>query len=176
MGALEQRRFGYSEREVKAILARAMDLPDQHGEAFSREQMAELAAELGISEAQLEAAEQTWVAEQQVEALTTQRKAFIRSRRRQMRNGLVGYAVMGGLLYLAFVLEIAVLSLIWPFLMVPMFIIAIILFFGTWEAIFDVEGEDFDKEFAKWQDRHEEQLARVSRSRPAGPPHTSLDQ
>lgn len=102
-----------------------------------------------------------WLAENREGQLTQQHKAFIASRRREMRNGIAGYAAMGGLLYLGFALDITVLSVIASFLLVPMFIIAIILFFGTWEAIFDVEGEDFDKEFTKWQERREGQLARL---------------
>lgn len=69
--ATRQARLLYSEEDVRAILKRAVGT---HGDTFTREHLEEMAAELGVSEKRLEAAEEGWLAER---LETGERDAFI---------------------------------------------------------------------------------------------------
>lgn len=97
MEAMEPKRPDqptYSEQQAKEILAQAMALPEQQGDGdnFSRAQLLEMAAELGISNDALQVAERQWLhrqeSSQQHESKEADMKAFLRERRQGYKEHL----------------------------------------------------------------------------------------
>jgi hypothetical protein len=87
-------RSRYSQEDVQQILQRAIARQPRLGE-FTRSQLEEMAAELGISPQELEEAEREWRAWQQ---LTNQRREFQRYRQRQFYQLLGRYAIVNSFL------------------------------------------------------------------------------
>ena len=150
----------YSDDQAKEILARAMAQPGDDG--FSAADLAQVAGELGIAPAQLEAAERAWLAERGADEERQLRRHFITVRRREARNGLIGLATAGTLVWLAITFSIPLLATIAAVVQVPLAFIGIFLFFQAWEAFAETEGKDFDKAFDKWLERRQRRRALIA--------------
>ena len=154
------RRRHYSDDEAKEILAQAMSLSTAEG--FSSGELVRFAGEMGISPAQLAAAEEAWLAEQGDRELDAERRAFITVRRREAREGLLFMAILGAVAWGATTFSIPVLSTIAGVMMIPLIVITVIVALQALSAFVETDGEDFEKAFDKWLDRREKRRARLA--------------
>ncbi|MFS8810883.1 2TM domain-containing protein [Synechococcus sp. R65.1] len=144
-------RSRYSQEDVQQILQRAIARQPRLGE-FTRSQLEEMAAELGISPQELEEAEREWRAWQQ---LTNQRREFQRYRRRQFYQLLGRYAIVN-----SFLVGLDWLSgggLSWSLFILMGWGLAVAL--KGWST-YQTEGERYEKEFRQWQKKRQKQLQR----------------
>jgi hypothetical protein len=132
----------YSSEDAQQILQRAIARQAEAGE-LSRQQLLEIADELGISPETLAAAEQEWNLHRQ--ELTT-REAFDQERRRRFRQNLAKYGIVNGLLV---GLNLATAHRVsWSLYVVFGWGIAVAL--SAWRT-FQTEGDDYDRAFQRWQ-------------------------
>ncbi|MFS8868483.1 2TM domain-containing protein [Synechococcus sp. H65.1] len=132
----------YSQEDVQQILQRAIARQRRLGE-FSRSQLEEMAAELGISPQELEEAEREWRAWQQ---LTNQHREFQRYRQRQFYQLLGRYAIVN-----SFLVSLDWLSgggLSWSLFILMGWGLAVAL--KGWNT-YQTEGERYEKEFQQWR-------------------------
>jgi hypothetical protein len=144
-------RSRYSQEDVQQILQRAIARQPRLGE-FTRSQLEEMAAELGISPQELEEAEREWRAWQQ---LTNQQREFQRYRRRQFYQLLGRYAIVN-----SFLVGLDWLSgggLSWSLFILMGWGLAVAL--EGWSTC-QTEGERYEKEFRQWQKKRQKQLQR----------------
>lgn len=130
------------QEDAQEILQIAMARGQETGE-LTRQQLEEMAVELGISPQDLQAAEQEW----QVRKLElTEKNIFNQERRQKLRQDLVKYTIVNCFLILlnlvttqgiAFALTIA---LLW----------GLGLSLQAWKT-YQTEGESYEKAFAKWR-------------------------
>ncbi len=131
----------YRSDDVQQILQRAL-ARRQEGE-FSRQQLVEMAAELGISPAILEQAEQEWLAEQ-VEG--RDRRAFDAYRRRAFKTHLIPFLAVNTFLIL---LNLATSpGSFWA--IYPLLGWGLGLFFHGWSA-YQTEGDQYEQMFQQWR-------------------------
>ncbi|MEN9202632.1 MAG: 2TM domain-containing protein [Thermostichus sp. DG_1_6_bins_120] len=134
----------YSQEDVQQILQRAIARQPRLGE-FSRPQLQEMAAELGISAQELELAEREWQAWQQ---LNSQQQEFQRYRRRHFYHLLGRYGIVN-----AFLVGLDLLSgggLSWSLYVLMGWGLGVAL--KGWNT-YHTEGEGYEKEFHKWQQK-----------------------
>jgi hypothetical protein len=146
----------YSEETAKEILKRAIDLQGDHSEAdFSREQLLDMARDLGISEASLAKAEQNWLAEQTVseeERMTVEeRAAFERHRTQEFRTHLATYLIVNTFLFIIYL----VTGASHPWFIYPL------LGWGIGVAIHAVtsyqqDGYNYEQELIQWRAKRKE--------------------
>ncbi len=132
----------YSQEDVQQILQRAIARQPRLGE-FTRSQLQEMAAELGISAQELDLAEREWEAWQQ---LNNQHQEFQRYRRRQFYHLLGRYGIVN-----AFLLGLDWLSsgrLSWSLYILLGWGLAVAL--RGWNT-YHPEGREYEKEFQRWQ-------------------------
>jgi hypothetical protein len=144
-------RSRYSQEDVQQILQRAIARQPRLGE-FTRSQLEEMAAELGISPQELEEAEREWRAWQQ---LTNQQREFQRYRQRQFYQLLGRYAIVN-----SFLVGLDWLSgggLSWSLFILMGWGLAVAL--KGWSTC-QTEGEHYEKEFRQWQKKRQKQLQR----------------
>ena len=136
----------YSQEDVKAILERAVGAQAEGG-MFTREHLEEMAAELGVSTMQLEAAEEGWMAER---LETDEREAFITHRRRQAVKGVVGVATSAVVAYLAYISGFGPFEVLGGIAGLLIFFAALGVASDFYEAYFTNEGEEFEDEYDIW--------------------------
>jgi hypothetical protein len=149
--ALERPR--YTDDAARRILQKAMDLQmkDQEG-SFSRDQLAEMAQELGISTETLMAAEQEWLQEQEgrqereIQAADIQ--AFNRERMQSFYAHLVPFVMVNLFLFIIFVTT----GSDFPWFLFPLFGWGIGLASHYW-AVRQREGEAYENELADWMEK-----------------------
>lgn len=136
----------YSQEDIQQILQLA--IANHHTEEeLSRQQLWEIAAELDISNATIQAAERNWLEQKVVDR---QRRAFDLHRRQQFRQKLTKYAIVNT--FLVSVNLIAVGTLSWS--------LYILLFWGLgvalsgWKA-YQSEGEAYERDFQRWSFKNE---------------------
>jgi hypothetical protein len=139
----------YSQEDVQQILQRAIARQPRLGE-FTRSQLQEMAAELGISPQELDLAEQEWKAWQE---LNSQHREFQRYRRRQFYQLLGRYGIVN-----SFLLGLDRLSgggLSWSLFILMGWGLTVAL--KGWNA-YQTEGERYEKEFRQWQRKRQKDL------------------
>ena len=136
----------YSQEDIQQILQIA--IANHHAEEeLSRQQLWEIATELDISHATIQAAERDWL-EQKV--ITQRRHAFDLYRRQKFKQKFTKYAIVNAFL-LSFNL-IAAGSLSWS--------LYILLFWGLgialsgWKA-YQSQGEEYERAFQRWSFQNE---------------------
>ncbi len=139
----------YSEEAAREILKRAVDLQGLDRD-FSRQQLLEMADELGISPDALAKAEQGWMAEQgtleERRAEEAERRTFERERRRGYYSHLATYLIINTFLF--FINLISSPGEFWFFY--PLLGWGIGLAFHTWST-FQSDGDEYEEEFIKWR-------------------------
>ena len=134
----------YSAEAVQQILNLAIAQQADQGE-FSRPQLVEIAAELGISRADLAAAEQRW-GQQQDEI--EHHRAFNRYRQANLHRQVGQYAIVNAGLLL---LNLITGGNLWC--------LYVLLFWGlklgleAWN-VYHTQGEAYEKAFRKWRRKH----------------------
>ncbi|CAN1211009.1 2TM domain-containing protein [Tumidithrix helvetica PCC 7403] len=133
----------YTEEQVQQILQRALARKSKHGDLLSRQQVSEIASELGVSEADFLAAEQEWMAQK---SKSQERADFDIYKRKEFRDGLLKYFIVN-----AFLIGINLFTsghvswAAYPFLIWGLGI-ALKAY-----ATFQADSEAYETEFNKWQ-------------------------
>ncbi|WP_071515034.1 2TM domain-containing protein [Geitlerinema sp. PCC 9228] len=132
----------YDQEDVQQILQLAIARQHDSGQ-FSRQELVEMAAELGISLETLQKAEADWIEKQKDLQM---RQDFDRYRRSRFKSNVVKYAIANGFLIALNLLMSHQLS--WS--------LYIALIWGgslTWNAwkTFSLEGEEYEREYQKWR-------------------------
>ncbi|MEH1967778.1 2TM domain-containing protein [Nostoc sp.] len=131
----------YDSEDVQQILQKALTRK-QEGE-FSREQLLEMASELGISSNILETTEQKWLAQQEEEHL---RHRFNTFRRRAFWTHFVSFTAVN--LFLITLNLITSPSYFWAIF--PVLGWGLGLFFHWW-SVYQTKSEDYEIAFQKWR-------------------------
>jgi 2TM domain len=131
----------YDSEDVEQILQKALTRKDK-GE-FSREQLLEMASELGISPNILETTEQKWLAQQEEERLRHRFNAF---RRRAFWSNFVSFLAVN--LFLILLNLITSPSYFWAIF--PVLGWGLGLFFHWW-SVYQSKSEDYEIAFQKWR-------------------------
>ncbi|MFW9262536.1 hypothetical protein A4S05_30905 [Nostoc sp. KVJ20] len=131
----------YDSEDVEQILQKALTRK-QEGE-FSREQLLEMASELGISSDILETTEQKWLAQQEEKRL---RHTFNTFRRRAFWTHLVSFLAVN--LFLILLNLITSPGYFWAIF--PALGWGLGLFFHWW-SVFQSKSEDYEIAFQKWR-------------------------
>lgn len=136
----------YQQEDIQQILNIAIARQVNDGE-FTRDQLVEIASELGISTATLQEAEQEWLV-QQKEGL--KRQEFNRFRRGKLQKSVGKYVIVNGFFMGLNFLSAGEVS--WS--------LYILLFWGlglglnTWNT-FQLQGEEYEKAFRRWYRKHQ---------------------
>ncbi|MGF1479596.1 MAG: 2TM domain-containing protein [Cyanophyceae cyanobacterium] len=136
----------YTQEEVQQILHLAITRQASDGE-FDRQQLSEIAQELGIDEACLQAAEQDWLMQQ---SIGKQRREFDSYRRSQLKQKVVRYAIVN--IFLISLNVVSAGAVTWS--------LYVLLFWGlklslnAWKT-FQSQGEAYEQAFQRWQLRLE---------------------
>ncbi len=132
----------YTSEDVQQILQRAIVRQAETGE-LSRQQLLEIADELGISLETLTAAEQDWALHRQE---TATKDMFEQERRRRLRQNLVKYGIVNTMLVGMNLATAHTLN--WSLYVLFGWGTAIAL--SAWRT-FQTEGDDYDRAFQRWQ-------------------------
>ncbi len=131
----------YSEDVAKQILKQAVALePTQHD--FSRDELLSMADELDIPREQVLAAEQKWLAGQQVDE---ERLAFKQHRQQEFRNHLASYVMVNIFLLLINIFTGGSWWFYWVLLSWGLG-----LAMHAWRT-YQSGGEEYEKEFEEWR-------------------------
>ncbi|WP_066379336.1 MULTISPECIES: 2TM domain-containing protein [unclassified Anabaena] len=130
----------YNSEQMQQILQKAF-ARQQQGE-ISRQQILEIAAELGVSSESLQAAEQEWLT-QEIE--DKKRQKFHAQRHNEFKTQLISYiAVNGFLIVLNLVTSPSYFWAIFPLLGW-----GLLLFFSGMKA-YQTQGESYEQDFQEW--------------------------
>ncbi|WP_365939910.1 2TM domain-containing protein [Moorena sp. SIO3I8] len=132
----------YNQQDIQQILNLALARQEMV-EEFSREQLVEIAAELGISIHTLLEAEREWLAQQQEQQ---KRNEFNSYRRSQFKKSFGKFVIVNSFLVAINLINVGYLS--WS--------LYILLFWGLWIALrawntYQIQGEDYERAFQKWK-------------------------
>lgn len=131
----------YQQEDIQQILNLAISRQASGGE-FSREQLMEIASELGISTDTLREAEQEWLIQQKE---GQKRQEFNRYRRGKLQKRVGKYVIVNGFLVCLNLISAGEAS--WS--------LYILLFWGlglgldTWNT-FQLQGEEYEQAFRRW--------------------------
>ncbi|MEH1873984.1 2TM domain-containing protein [Nostoc sp.] len=131
----------YDSEDVQKILQIALARKQEGG--FSREQLIEMASELGISSDILEKTEKKWLAQEEEERL---RRTFNTFRRRSFRAHLVSFIAVN--LFLIILNLITSPSYFWAIF--PLLGWGLGLFFHWW-SVYQSKSEDYEIAFQNWR-------------------------
>ena len=136
----------YSQEDIQQILHLA--IANHHTEEeLSRQQLWEIAGELDINNATIQAAEKDWLEQK---AIDRQRHAFDLYRRQQFKQKLTKYAIVNT--FLVSLNFVAIGTLSWS--------LYILLFWGLgialsgWKAYLS-RGEEYERAFQRWSFKNE---------------------
>ncbi|NEO49087.1 MAG: 2TM domain-containing protein [Moorea sp. SIO4A3] len=132
----------YNQQDIQQILNLALARQEMV-EDFSREQLVEIASELGISIHTLLEAEREWLAQQQEEQ---KRHEFNSYRRSQFKKSFGKFVIVNSFLLAINLINVGYLS--WS--------LYIFLFWGLWIALrawntYQIQGDDYERAFQKWK-------------------------
>ncbi len=136
----------YHQEDIQQILQIAIARQAYEGE-FSREQLLEIAAELEISPACLQVAEQEWLVQQ---SEYQKRQEFHLYRRRRIKNRLVKYGMVNATFILLNIVSGGGFS----------WLLYISIFWGLFLALdlwntYQSQGEEYERSFQIWRRNHQ---------------------
>ncbi|MEB3213816.1 MAG: 2TM domain-containing protein [Leptolyngbyaceae bacterium] len=142
----------YSSEEVQEILNLAIARQAKAGE-LTRQQLFEIADELGLSAQDIQRAEDEW---QLMRNDPRDREDFCRYRKVQFRQHAIRYALVGGFTLISFGLLFQIGTPIWLFLMLAVgpgiffFVWTLVLLLDGLSAL-QTEGEHFERRYELWK-------------------------
>ncbi|MGF1497269.1 MAG: 2TM domain-containing protein [Elainellaceae cyanobacterium] len=136
----------YDEDAVQQILRLALMRQGQAGD-LTRSQLIEIAQDLGISPANLLAAEEEW---QTLQEEQRDRQEFERYRRQQLRHSVAKFAIVNSFLVASNLLISHALN--WSTYVLLGW--GLVLSLQTWRT-FQTEGDDYDRAFRRWRLRQQ---------------------
>jgi hypothetical protein len=132
----------YTAEQVQQILQRALAKRDLLGEKLTREQVQEIATELGVTATDFLAAEREWRLQQQEQG---DRQEFDRYQRRQFFDAAVTFGVIGG--FLSALNWLGAHSITWA--VYPLLFFSFILALRAWST-FQPHSDGYQKDYQKW--------------------------
>lgn len=132
----------YGSEDAQAILQIAIAQKEENGE-LSRVQLFEIAAELGISEQDIAAAEQQWLANR---GAFSEKLSFNTYRRRKLQKNLTKYGIINTFLVLLNLAGSHELS--WSLFILLTWGLGLSL--NAWN-VYQTEGEDYEQAFQRWR-------------------------
>ncbi|MGL5058465.1 MAG: 2TM domain-containing protein [Microcoleus sp.] len=132
----------YTSEDAQAILQLAIARREEAGE-LSRVQLFEIAAELGISETDILAAEQQWLVNR---GEFQEKLAFNRYRRGKLRKNVIKYGIINTFLVLLNLVGSHELS--WSLFILLTWGLGLAL--NAWN-VYQTEGEEYEKAFGRWR-------------------------
>ena len=132
----------YIQQDAQEILQIAF-ASKQETDELSREQLVEIAVELGLSPAELAVAEQQWRLQQQD---VHDKEQFNLYRRQKLKQNLIRYAIVGSFLL---VLNIVTTHGI-AFALSILLLWGLFLALNVWK-VSQTEGEDYESSFNRWR-------------------------
>ena len=136
----------YRPEEVQQILQIAIARQDQN-EEFSREQLGEIATELGIEQECLQAAEQDWCNQQLLEH---KQEIFNSYRKDKFKQKAVRYVIINTFLISLNLLSTGSVS--WT--LYVLLIWGLFLSLSAWRT-FQSKGEEYEQAFQSWERKYE---------------------
>lgn len=136
----------YSQEEIQQILQLAIARQSYEGE-FTHEQLLEIAAELEISPATLQAAEQDWLAQQ---GELQQRQAFNHYRRSRLKKRVGNFAIFNTFFILLNLVGSG--GLTWSLYLLLVTGLGLVL--TTWNT-YQSNGEEYERAFQQWYRKHQ---------------------
>ena len=136
----------YSQEDLQQILNIAI-ARHHTDEQLSRQQLWEIASELDISNAIIQAAEKDWLEQKLVDR---QRHAFNLYRRQKFTQKLTKFAIVN--IFLVSLNVIAAGSLSWSLYILLFWGLGIVL--NGWKA-YQTQGEEYDRAFQRWSFQNE---------------------
>ncbi|AFY74847.1 hypothetical protein Syn7502_02922 [Synechococcus sp. PCC 7502] len=133
----------YDEEQVSQILRHALSSRSSNPQKLSREQVEEIATELGVSREEFLAAEQKWRSQ---ELQNTEFTKFDTYKQRKFRDGFLKYAIVN-----SFLLGINLFSsgsITWAVYPLMFWGLGVVL--DAW-ATYQKDSSEYAKQFAKWQ-------------------------
>lgn len=132
----------YVQEDAQEILKIAFT-SKQETDELSREQLLEIAAELGISSGELTVAEQQWRLRKQD---NQEKKLFNLYRYQKLKQNLIRYAIVGSFLLILNLVTTQGIA----------FALSILLFWGLFLAlnvwkVSQTEGEEYEAAFSRWR-------------------------
>ncbi len=132
----------YIQEDAQEILKIAFTTKQETDE-LSRDQLVEIAAELGISPGELAVAEQQWHLRKQD---TYEKQQFNLFRYQKLKQNLIRYAIVGSFLLVLNIVTTQGIA----------FALSILLLWGLFLAlkawkVFQTEGEDYENAFSRWR-------------------------
>ncbi|MGB3532268.1 MAG: 2TM domain-containing protein [Microcoleaceae cyanobacterium] len=132
----------YIQEDAQEILKIAFT-SKQETDELSREQLVEIAVELGISPGELAVAEQQWQLQKQD---TYEKQQFNLFRYQKLKKNLIRYAIVGGFLLVLNIVTTQGIA----------FASSILLFWGLFLAlkawkVSQREGEEYERAFSRWR-------------------------
>ncbi len=138
----------YTQEEVQQILNLAIARQADAGE-FTREQLLEIALDLGISPTCLQVAEEEW---QQQQSLRHQQQAFDAYRWSKLKKKTGRFLIVSG-----FVVPVSLLifhGFFFPLALLLFLIWGLSLSLDTWNT-YQMQGEEYERAFQKWYRNHQ---------------------
>jgi hypothetical protein len=145
----------YSDVEANRILERAMQIRDRNTQnrGFTRSDLEQMARELGITPAELQAAEEETLIDGPMQP---ERAAFIAHRRQQFKSHLISYALL-----FTFLFAMSSLFFKTPNLLIIPCLIAVVggalwLMNEAYDVFLINAGDSFEARLNKWVDEREQ--------------------
>lgn len=135
----------YSEDDVQEILERAMGV--QMKGDYTRKQLEDMAADLGVDKEALAVAEQSWLAERDT---VRAREEFLAHRRQEFMQHLIPYVLVIGMLFVINIMTSP--GFLW--FLFPALGWGIGLAMHAWQVFGVTEGPEFDRKLEEWKREH----------------------
>ncbi|MDJ0557429.1 MAG: 2TM domain-containing protein [Microcoleaceae cyanobacterium MO_207.B10] len=132
----------YDQDDAQQILHLALARRSEGGQ-LTREQVLEIAQEMGISPEDLAAAEQEWLSHR---GEFQEKQIFNQLRRERLKQGLIKYGIVNSFLVVLNLVTTHTLSWCLPIL----FLWGLWLALDAWKT-FQLSGEDYEKAFQRWR-------------------------
>ncbi|WP_204104831.1 MULTISPECIES: 2TM domain-containing protein [Spirulina sp. CCY15215] len=136
----------YQQEEIQQILHIAIASQNENGE-LTETQLQEIAADLGISPASLQEAEQLWL-QQKIDK--TKRQAFNLYRQERFRQKAIAYTMLSSFLVAFDLLGGEGMSWSRYGILVAVLMVSL----SGWKA-FQTQGEDYERDFTRWETKRQ---------------------
>jgi isopenicillin N synthase-like dioxygenase len=134
----------YTQEDIQEILQIAIARQtDESDEAFTKEQLLEIAMELGIDATDITQAEKTWVSQQNI---NQKQQEFQLYRRSKLQKKLTRFIVINSLFVSTNLIFVGYVS--WSLYIISVWGINIAI--AAWKT-YQTEGEEYQQELQKWQ-------------------------
>ncbi len=151
----------YDEVQAQQILQMAMTKYSDRNQKLSRDQLREIAAELGVNESEFQLAEQEW---RKAKLINQEKAIFALDQKRKFNDSMLKFGLVNATLIGLNLLTSHQVT--WS--IYPLVIWGMVMGLKAW-ATFQTESEAYNQEFLKWQQKQKRnQLTNIIADRLAG--------